>query len=164
MAPRSSFWAMHRDNTGVLSKAVVNQVLELLAAGELSQRAIAKQLGVSRGTVSGLATGRRGDFVSEPDAETATVFRCPRCRATVVSRCVRCDAELYRERHGSRLPSLNAESRPPDDQHSPDEIASMAAMLRRARSPLANGACLTGHSKLSGIRVVCLSDVAASAS
>ena len=76
---------------------VVNDIRDLLADGNLSQRNIAKQLGVSRGTVSAIASGKRPDYTvrcrqrSHDDfAPTGPVQRCPECGAMVLMPCLAC--------------------------------------------------------------------------
>jgi predicted XRE-type DNA-binding protein len=48
-------------NTRMLAAAVIDEIRELLSAGELSQRRIAHRLAVSRGTVNAVAQGKRPD-------------------------------------------------------------------------------------------------------
>ena len=53
----------------MLPLATVQEIRRLLDEGQLSQRKIAAQLGVSRGTVGAIASGRRGMFGREPDTD-----------------------------------------------------------------------------------------------
>ena len=46
----------------MIASEVIDSVRRLLAEGRLSQRKIAKRLGVSRGVVAGVAIGRRPDY------------------------------------------------------------------------------------------------------
>jgi predicted XRE-type DNA-binding protein len=46
----------------MLSPAVVKKVRRLLAEGQLSQRKIATQLAISRGSVAAICHGRRRDY------------------------------------------------------------------------------------------------------
>ena len=46
----------------MLAEAVVEQIRDLLAIGELSQRKIARRLGVSRGSVNAISQDRRPDY------------------------------------------------------------------------------------------------------
>ncbi|MEM9187507.1 MAG: helix-turn-helix domain-containing protein [Planctomycetota bacterium] len=85
----------------MLTTDKVNEVRRLLNEGRLSQRKIAKQLGVSRGTVNALATGRRGDFGREPTEarpESGPPKRCPTCGMLVYLPCVYCQAIDFRRR------------------------------------------------------------------
>jgi transcriptional regulator with XRE-family HTH domain len=83
----------------MLPLAVVDEIRQLLALGELSQRQIAEQLHVSRGTVHNIASGKRGHFGSEPKENSAERFsipeRCPGCGAMVAMPCVLCRAREY---------------------------------------------------------------------
>jgi hypothetical protein len=88
----------------MLPLALVEEVRRLLDAGTLSQRQIAEHTGVSRGTVSAIASGKRGMFGHETSS-TATISdplsppeRCGGCGALVVMPCVLCRARAYRDR------------------------------------------------------------------
>ena len=50
----------------MLATATVREIDRLLKKGELSQRKIAAQLGVSRGIVGAIASGRRGLYGRNP--------------------------------------------------------------------------------------------------
>ncbi len=86
----------------MLSLYLVEEICRLLEEGDLSQRKIAKKLGVSRGTVSALATGRRGAYGREPKDDAPETLgppeRCPGCGMLVVLPCVYCRAVEYRQR------------------------------------------------------------------
>ena len=90
----------------MLSLAVIREACRLLDAGELSHRKIANQLGVSRGTIGALASGRRAVYGREPGTQ-GTALRCwdtppERCRgcgATVFKPCLLCRAREYKARH-----------------------------------------------------------------
>ncbi|MEM6329159.1 MAG: hypothetical protein AAF790_02805 [Planctomycetota bacterium] len=80
---------------------LVREICRMLDEGELSQRKIAAKLGVSRGTVGALATGRRGRYGREPDAEQEIAGppqRCGGCGMKVTMPCVYCRAVDYRLR------------------------------------------------------------------
>jgi hypothetical protein len=74
------------------------EVQRMLDAGDLSNRAIAKLAGVSRGTVDHLAAGRRGLYGrredEELDAATRTT-RCPSCGGRVIEPCIYCRTIAY---------------------------------------------------------------------
>lgn len=90
----------------MLSLAVVEEIRRLLNEGRLSQRKIAARLGVSRGSVSAIASGRRGIFGREPEPDKLVLSahelppeRCTGCGARVRKPCLLCRARAYRERH-----------------------------------------------------------------
>jgi hypothetical protein len=70
----------------MLSAAMVREIRRLLEAGRLSQRQIARKLGVSRGVVSAIALGRRPEDLERRvcQARCAAAQRCERgaCRCT----------------------------------------------------------------------------------
>ena len=82
----------------MLPTALVHEIDRLLRQGELSHRKIASRLGVSRGTISAIANGRRGLFGKDPDdnraahIRTAPPMRCPRCGYRVYPPCLICEA------------------------------------------------------------------------
>lgn len=83
---------------------LVQEICRLLDEDELSQRKIAQKLGVSRGTVGALATGRRG-LHGRGDAEmdhACTTKRCGTCGMLVIMPCVYCRAMDYRRRMRSQ--------------------------------------------------------------
>ena len=78
----------------MLKPALVAEVRRLLAEGRLSQRAIARRLGVSRGSVLAIARGKRPD---RPPAEPLDEVRwegpparCPGCGGMVFLPCRAC--------------------------------------------------------------------------
>jgi hypothetical protein len=79
----------------MLAAGVVEQIQHLLGEGVLSQRKIAQRLGVSRGSVTAVASGRRRPHVANPIAE-GFVFpsglprRCPGCGGMVQMPCLLC--------------------------------------------------------------------------
>jgi hypothetical protein len=78
----------------MIRASVVQEIRRLLAEGKLSHRKIAKVVGVSRGSVSLIARGKRRDF--PPRAELAPVVpagppeRCPSCGSLVYMPCRLC--------------------------------------------------------------------------
>lgn len=80
----------------------IQQAQQLLEQDELSQRAIARLLGVSRGTINALATGKRGGHGRETPNETSPdpepPARCPTCGRMMQMPCVWCRAMDYRRR------------------------------------------------------------------
>jgi len=76
---------------------VVDEIKRLLEEGSLSQRRIARQLGVSRGTVHAIARGKRPDYrPREREQEDDSVSphgpwrRCPTCGGMVQMPCLAC--------------------------------------------------------------------------
>jgi hypothetical protein len=81
----------------MIASDIIREIQEMLAAGGLSQRAIAERTGVSRGTVSAIAQGKRRDY---PPRNFSTQFsfippagrpaRCPGCGGLVQMPCLAC--------------------------------------------------------------------------
>jgi predicted XRE-type DNA-binding protein len=102
----------------MLSPDVVLEVSRLLAAGELSQRAIAAKLGVSRGSVGNIASGRcsiagrlESARLARRDAVAGLPMRCPGCGGLVYAPCLLCEIRKRRRRERLRLTD---DSSPPD--------------------------------------------------
>ena len=76
----------------------VKEAERLLAEGKLSQRKIASAVGISRATVSAIASGRRPDYEARQLARAAEnelwgpIVRCPECGGMVYSPCRLCRA------------------------------------------------------------------------
>jgi hypothetical protein len=68
----------------------IAEIRRLLSEGAHSQRAIARLTGISRGTVTAVANGRRPDYVPRPKADATSPLRRGPCR-----RCRRCGALVY---------------------------------------------------------------------
>ncbi len=91
----------------MISVYMVNDIRNLLAEGNLSQRKIANQLGVSRGTVSAIACGKRHDYTvrcrqrpHDDFAPTGPVRRCPECGAMVLMPCLACRIRAMKREGG----------------------------------------------------------------
>jgi hypothetical protein len=89
----------------MLALSVVEEIGRLLDEGKLSQRKISARLGVSRGTVGAIASGRRGMYGKEPQADGSEPLvcrspseRCCRCGYRVSMPCLVCRTRQYRER------------------------------------------------------------------
>ncbi len=88
----------------MLSITTILEVRRLLAAGGRSQRAIATQVGVSRGIVALIAAGRRHLHSAEPNCKSplrrsrAGTTRCPGCGGLVYLPCLLCRARQLRRR------------------------------------------------------------------
>ena len=81
----------------MIADAVVENVRHLLADGALSQRKIARRLGISRGTVNAISQGRRPDYSQLQTPEAANFpfpqgvpRRCPGCGGMVQMPCLLC--------------------------------------------------------------------------
>lgn len=80
----------------MLAIGKVQEIKRLLAEGKLSQRKIAKAVGVGRSTVSDIASGRRPDYESMRDQRLAEfeplgpIERCPSCGGRVYMPCRLC--------------------------------------------------------------------------
>jgi len=86
----------------MIAPAVVDEIKRLLESGHLSQRTIAQQLGVSRGTVNAIALGKRLDPDPDRDAGFAApegpLTRCPGCGGLVLMPCLLCRVREMRNR------------------------------------------------------------------
>lgn len=82
----------------MIAPAVVVAVRRLLVEGKLSQRKIARAMGISRGTVGSIAVGKRRDREQSPADEQPSAEpagppeRCPGCGGTVYMPCLLCRA------------------------------------------------------------------------
>jgi hypothetical protein len=85
----------------MLSQTIILEIDRLLKEGQLSQRKIARRLGVSRGTISAIARGRRRLHGKEPwrEKRSAGPARCPACGYRVYLPCMICRAREYREQY-----------------------------------------------------------------
>jgi transcriptional regulator with XRE-family HTH domain len=100
-------WPPHpREEAPMIAPALVAEVKRLLAEGKLSQRKIARQTGVSRGSVALIAQGKRPDYPPRRDEEelfpVGPPARCPTCGAMVYPPCRLC-----------RLRELQAQAKTP---------------------------------------------------
>jgi hypothetical protein len=78
----------------VIEQFRIDEVKRLLARGKLSQRKIAKAVGISRGTVYYVATGRRRDhfdrILEEPIENSGPKTHCGGCGGMVSMPCRLC--------------------------------------------------------------------------
>jgi transcriptional regulator with XRE-family HTH domain len=84
----------------MLPATLIAEIDHLLKEGQLSQRQIAKRMGVSRGTVSAVARGSRELHDEEPEIdslEDAQPLRCPVCGYRVYLPCLVCSVRIYRQ-------------------------------------------------------------------
>jgi DNA-binding XRE family transcriptional regulator len=81
----------------MLTPELVERIRRLLADGRMTQRGIARELRVSRGTVDAIAHGRRSNDAVQgrgwtPSLETSAgpIERCPGCGVRVRMPCLAC--------------------------------------------------------------------------
>ncbi len=81
----------------MISTAVIDEIQRLLGEGRLSQRKIARQIGVSRGTVNAIAMGKRIDSARREGVSgdgfvppRGRAKRCPGCGGMVKMPCLLC--------------------------------------------------------------------------
>ena len=105
----------------MIAVAIVDQVKDLLAHGELSQRTIARRLGISRGTVHAIASGKRPDRAWGPRPRFGDCgqefsggggvladfvvpaglhLRCPGCGGKVRMPCLACHVRSLQQKRG----------------------------------------------------------------
>jgi transcriptional regulator with XRE-family HTH domain len=99
----------------MLCVVVVEEIERLLDAGGLSQRGIARRMGVSRGSVNAIALGKRPDPQTrrrvQEDALAAPAgpsVRCPTCGGMVQMPCLACRLRALKE--GRRRPQRGIRS------------------------------------------------------
>jgi DNA-binding XRE family transcriptional regulator len=114
----------------MIAAALVQEIRRLLAEGRLSQRQIARQLNVSRGTVGAIATGKRREVQrsaeqgkEDPLAPSGPPQRCPQCGGMVYLPCRLC--------HVRNELSRSKPSRSPDRPDQPLGIELTGAMWDR---------------------------------
>ena len=77
----------------MIDNTIIQKIQILLKQGKLSQRQIAKHIGVSRGTVQAVAKGKRTlttDKAVAWVAPTGQPKRCPQCGGHVRMPCLAC--------------------------------------------------------------------------
>ncbi len=100
----------------MIATAVIDEIRKLLAEGRMSQRRIAKKMGVSRGAVAGVANGQRPDYdelrrrreENQEPIPLGPLARCSTCGGMVYLPCRLCQ---IREQL-ARLPQRLANGRP----------------------------------------------------
>jgi Helix-turn-helix len=92
----------------MIAPLVIQEVQRLLQKGGFSQRKIAKEMGISRGTVNSVAQGKRkADLVKNDRTEwqdeiicpAGEPCRCPKCGRLVQKPCLACQLRDLRKRH-----------------------------------------------------------------
>ena len=104
----------------MIDHTVIEEIRRLLRGKQYSQRTIALRLGVSRGTVNSIATGRRPDYAKgqktgENDVDecdfilpTGLPRRCPRCGARVMMPCLACHVRALTARVKADQPRVDS--------------------------------------------------------
>ncbi len=94
---RIRFQCSRRKEIQMIAPEVIKEINQLLQEGVLSQRKIARKLGVSRGTVHAVAKGKRRLSCRKKEEEsppfrppTGPYTRCPLCGARVKMPCLAC--------------------------------------------------------------------------
>jgi len=88
----------------MIAPQVVQEIRRLLIEERLSQRSVAHQTGVSRGTVHAIAHGKRPDRIPGRDLEKDSLFptgparRCPTCGGKVLMPCLACQLRAMKHR------------------------------------------------------------------
>lgn len=89
----------------MIETAVVSAIRDMLVQGELSQRKIARRVGVSRGTVNAIARGRRPDYAARSEQAAEDFIppgglraRCPGCGGMVQMPCLACHVRAIEDR------------------------------------------------------------------
>jgi hypothetical protein len=91
----------------LIAQTVVDEIRKLLSRPGLSQRKIARWMGVSRGTVGRIASGKRPDYRPDIEDEEHPVpagppRRCPQCGGLVYMPCRLCRTRALAARSTKR--------------------------------------------------------------
>ena len=86
----------------MIASQIIDEIQRLILSGSLSQRKIARRLGVSRGTVNAVARGKRPAPGQRPcedplAAPSGPLVRCPGCGGLVRSPCLLCRVRARQE-------------------------------------------------------------------
>lgn len=76
----------------MVPQAKIDEVRRLLAEGK-KHREVARLADVSRGTVAGVASGKRRDYCNLPhvgEEATGPIVRCPGCGGRIFAPCILC--------------------------------------------------------------------------
>lgn len=101
----------------MLEMCKVKEAERLLAEGRLSQRKIARAVGISRATVSAIASGRRPDYQARRLARASELeplgplARCPGCGGMVYSPCRLCRVREFLDQQQQKTRALRRKAR-----------------------------------------------------
>lgn len=115
----------------VITEAMVAEVRRLLELGQLTQRQVAAQVGISQSTLTAINKGRwRQPFPrsSEPLVDRRPGV-CPICGRDGLLPCIKCSADRYAKVDGRQAPEGAG---PYHFDPTPAEIAERAAVIREA--------------------------------
>jgi hypothetical protein len=119
----------------MLALSLVEEIERLLTEGTMSQRKIAKRLGISRGTVAAIASGRRGLYGRDeesddhdPHVHLSPPERCPICGYLVYMPCLVCGAREHQ--HWQKVWQSNGSAERMGIDREPQR---MKARIRRRR-------------------------------
>jgi hypothetical protein len=91
----------------MLSPAQVEEIRRLLARGNISQRQIARELRISRGTIGAIASGKRPNYpITIPEEDVACTLppvRCRGCGGLVHAPCRLCRMRAIKARERALL-------------------------------------------------------------
>ncbi len=122
----------------MLALAKVKEVERMLAEGRLSQRKIAKAIGVSRGVVSDIAHGKRPDYEERMRARgdeyepLGPIERCRGCGGRVYMPCRLCRVRALKAHDDQRLRVLRRQAR---EQMLRRLLAAVQAAAQRREMP-----------------------------
>ena len=93
----------------MLAETKIDEARRLLAEGKLSQRRIAQAIGISRATLSGIASGKRPDYEAlrrargQAEEPLGPVERCPTCGGKVHMPCRLCRVRAIQDQERAML-------------------------------------------------------------
>ena len=93
----------------MLAETKIDEARRLLAEGKLSQRRIAQAIGISRATLSGIASGKRPDYEAlrrargQEEEPLGPVERCPSCGGKVHMPCRLCRVRAIQDQERAML-------------------------------------------------------------
>jgi DNA-directed RNA polymerase subunit RPC12/RpoP len=121
-----------------ITLAMVEVVERMLAEGLVSQRKIAKLVGISRGTVNSIALGRRPRISTPADEferQRGPLVRCPGCGGKVFMPCLLCHVRQLKARdEGLQVCAHRGAARRPAHWHGGDARTCHRAATRSNRS------------------------------
>lgn len=113
----------------MIALAKFQETRRLLALGNLSQRRIARIVGISRATVNAIAQGKHADREArmaacnrEPPTFEGPLVRCPGCGGMVLMPCLACRVQQVKDRE---LAMLRAARRKVREQATREFIAAV---------------------------------------